>query len=253
MLVSWFSAGVSSFIATYLMRDKIDKILYCHIEDQHPDTLRFINDCEKALGYKIEKIQSPYKNVDSVQKQFQFINSAYGNKCTEILKKRVRKQWEYGKKNLTYIWGFDLNEKHRKEQIEASMPQCDHIFPLIDHQLTKQECHGMLKELKIKRPKMYDLGYHNNNCIGCPKGGMGYWNKIRIDFPEVFLKRAKREREIGHTCIKDINGPIYLDELDPNRGRFEEEIMEDCDIICQLKMCGTKGAVNNNMKEKVGE
>lgn len=31
---------------------------------------------------------------------------------------------------------------------------------------------------------MYDLGYANNNCIGCVKGGIGYWNKIRIDFPE---------------------------------------------------------------------
>ncbi len=37
---------------------------------------------------------------------------------------------------------------------------------------------------------MYDLGYPNNNCIGCVKGGMGYWNKIRKDFPEVFQKRA---------------------------------------------------------------
>ena len=33
------------------------------------------------------------------------------------------------------------------------------------------------------------MGYNNNNCIGCIKGGMGYWNKIRVDFPEVFEKR----------------------------------------------------------------
>ncbi|WP_113675893.1 phosphoadenosine phosphosulfate reductase family protein [Vallitalea guaymasensis] len=236
MLVSWFSAGVSSFIATYLIKDEVDKIIYCHIEDQHPDTLRYVTDCEKILCRKIEILKSPYGNVDNVQKQFRFINSAYGNKCTEILKKRVRKEWETGKKNLTYVWGFDFNERHRKEQTEESMPEVNHIFPLIDHQLTKQECHGMAAKLGVKRPKMYDLGYHNNNCIGCPKGGMGYWNKIRVDFPEVFEKRARREREIGHTCLKDANGPIYLEELDPNRGRFEEEIMEDCNIICQLKI-----------------
>ena len=81
---------------------------------------------------------------------------------------------------------------------------------------------------------MYDLGYSNNNCVGCPKGGIGYWNKIRVDFPEVFELRAKREREIGHTCLKDKNGPIYLDELDPNRGRMEDEIMEECSIFCQI-------------------
>ena len=78
---------------------------------------------------------------------------------------------------------------------------------------------------------MYDLGYRNNNCIGCVKGGMGYWNRIRIDFPGVFDARAKLEREIGASCIKD----VYLDELDPNRGRLEDEVMEECDLICQIQ------------------
>jgi len=27
--------------------------------------------------------------------------------------------------------------------------------------------------------------------------GIGYWNKIRVDFPEVFKKRCKMERLIG--------------------------------------------------------
>ena len=112
------------------------------------------------------------------------------------------------------------------------MPEHNHTFPLIERGLTKEDCHGILRKLGIKRPKMYDLGYRNNNCIGCVKGGMGYWNKIRQDFTEVFNKRAKQEREIGHTCI---NG-IYLDELEPDRGRFEDEILEDCNIICQINL-----------------
>lgn len=77
---------------------------------------------------------------------------------------------------------------------------------------------------------MYDLGYRNNNCIGCVKGGMGYWNKIRIDFPEVFERMAKLEREIGHSCI---NG-IFLDELELGRGRMEDEIIPDCSVMCYL-------------------
>ena len=77
---------------------------------------------------------------------------------------------------------------------------------------------------------MYDLGYYNNNCRGCVKGGMGYWNKIRVDFPEVFANRAKMERDIGASCIKG----VYLDELDPSRGRMSEEVMQDCSIFCQL-------------------
>ena len=86
------------------------------------------------------------------------------------------------------------------------------------------------------RPKMYELGYANNNCVGCVKGGMGYWNHIRKDFPEVFESRAKLEREVGHSMLKDKNGPVYLDELDPNRGDMNTEIMPDCGIMCYLSL-----------------
>ena len=233
MRVSWFSAGVSSFIAAYIEKDNIDKIIYTHIDDQHKDTMRFLKDCEKALGKEIEILQSEYKNVSNVIKQFRFINGPYGARCTSVLKKRVRKEWEHEHQDeeLTYIWGYDIEEKHRAERLLESMPEFNHKFPLIERQLTKQDCHGIMKELGIERPAMYDLGYQNNNCIGCVKGGMGYWNRIRRDFPEVFWDRARQERMVGASCI---NG-VYLDELDPNRGRLEEEVMEECNIICQIQ------------------
>ncbi len=236
MVVSWFSAGVSSFIATYLEKDNVDKIIYTHIDDQHEDTMRFLKDCEKAIGKEIEILQSPYKTVNDVIRQFRFINSPYGARCTDILKRRVRKEWEYEHRNesLTYIWGYDIEERRRAERLLESMPQFKHKFPLIEKQLTKDDCHGILRGLGIKRPMMYELGYRNNNCIGCVKGGMGYWNKIRKDFPEVFAERAKLEREIEATCIKG----IYLDELEPDRGRIEDEVMDECSIICQIVNMG---------------
>lgn len=232
MIVSWFSAGVSSFIAAYIEKDNIDKIIYTHIDDQHEDSMRFLRDCEKALGKEIEILQSPYKNVSDVVRQFRFINSPYGAKCTDILKKRVRKEWEHAHKgeDLTYIWGYDIEERHRAERLLESMPQFKHKFPLIERGFKKEDCHGILRELGIKRPAMYDLGYRNNNCIGCVKGGMGYWNRIRVDFPDIFKDRAALEREVGASCIKG----IYLDELEPDRGRLQEEVMEECSIICQL-------------------
>jgi len=230
MKVCWFSSGVSSFIAGYLEKDSIDKFLYIHIEDQHPDTMRFLKDCEKALGREIEVLQSQYKSVDNVCKTFNTNNTPWGARCTDVLKKRVRKEWEYDKKDLTYIWGYDLEELHRAERIQEAFPQHKHIFPLIERGLYKADCHGMLKNMGIKRPAMYDMGYRNNNCIGCIKGGMGYWNKIRLDFPDIFELRAKQERECGHSNLKG----VYLDELDPTRGKIEDEIMDDCGIYCQI-------------------
>lgn len=237
--VCWISAGVSSFVAGWLVRNTVDKFIYIDIDDQHPDSLRFIADCEKALGKEIEILKSTeYSCVGAVCRANRFIVSAKGAKCTQILKRRVRKKWEWEHQDyaITYVWGMDSNEKHRADRLYESMPDFEHEFPLIDRNLTKADAHGICASLGIKRPAMYDLGYPNNNCVGCVKGGKGYWNKIRHDFPEVFADRAKMEREIGHSILHDKNGMIFLDELDPNAGRMSAEILEDCSIYCQLAL-----------------
>ena len=119
-------------------------------------------------------------------------------------------------------------ERERASHMKENFPEFTHEFPLIEHCLTKNDCHYLLQQLGIKRPVMYDLGYDNNNCIGCVKGGMWYWNKIRIDFPEVFEKMAKLEREVGHSCI---NG-CFLDELERGRGTKGSELTGDCSVAC---------------------
>lgn len=233
MKVCWMSAGVSSFIAGWLARDTVDQFIYIDIDDQHPDSMRFIKECEQALGRPIEILKSKYASVDSVCRTFMFLNSAYGAKCTDVLKKRVRKEWQtrYKEYALTYVWGFDGTEVDRADRLLGAMSEFEHEFPLIENNISKQQAHGICEKLGIARPAMYDMGYNNNNCVGCIKGGMGYWNKIRVDFPDVFENRARLERLIGRSCIKG----VFLDELDPKRGRMSEEILPDCGIACELE------------------
>jgi len=232
--VAWFSAGVSSAVATKLMIEQIDKIIYTHIEDQHPDTMRFVRDCEEWFGKSVEILQSPYMSVENACRMSGgrgYINGPGGAACTKFLKRRVRKEWEATQtENLRYVWGMDYGEKTRAERLHETMPDQEHVFPLIDRHMTKESAHQTLTASGIRRPEMYELGYSNNNCIGCVKGGQGYWNHIRLDFPEVFAARAKMERVIQATCIKG----IYLDELDPKKGRHEPPIVGDCGILCEL-------------------
>lgn len=230
--VVWISAGVSSFIAGYLAKD-VDEWIYIDVEDQHPDSMRFIHDCEKVIGRQITVLSSQYyHNVEQVCRSVRYVNGPTGAPCTRHLKKQVRKRWEqeHNGEELIYVWGMDCNEKHRADRIREGFPQVLHEFPLIDRSLTKEDAHGILKTLGIRRPAMYDMGYSNNNCIGCVKGGAGYWNKIRYDFPEVFKSRAIMERDIGHSILKD----CFLDELPEDKGRMSEEVMEECSILCQI-------------------
>jgi hypothetical protein len=87
---------------------------------------------------------------------------------------------------------------------------------------------------------MYQLGYKNNNCIGCVKGQAGYWNKIRQDFPDRFQQMAQIERKLGRKICKlewrkdgkRFLKRIYLDELPPNAGSYQSEQDLDCGIHC---------------------
>ena len=228
--ISWFSAGVSSAVATKLAINRIDRVIYTHINDQHPDTLRFVKDCEIWFKKEIEIIQSPYQDVEAACLSARYINGVAGAACSRLLKRQVRIEWERRHNEpLRYAWGMDYAEKHRCIRLEKTMPMQEHFFPLAEQKISKKQAHEILAASGIKRPKMYDLGYNNNNCLGCVKGGMGYWNKIRVDFPNVFEARSKMERKIGATCL---NG-IYLDELDPNKGRQSKPIIADCGMFCE--------------------
>ncbi len=235
--VSWFSTGVSSAVATKLVADELDQIIYVHIDDQHPDSLRFVKECEAWIGKPITILQSEKKTVAAAVLSAGgrgWINGVGGAACTRALKKRVRQDWEQANTALypmQYVWGMDAGEKSRAARILETMPEFQHRFPLIEKRIGKAEAHEILRASGIRRPAMYDMGYHNNNCIGCVKGGMGYWNKIRVDFPAVFASRARLEREVGASCIKG----AYLDELAPDAGRHEPPIADDCGIMCELQ------------------
>lgn len=87
--VCWLSAGVSSFIAGYLDKENIDKFIYIDVADQHPDSLRFIHDCEAILGKHIDIIKSSkYANVEEAVLAFGgFINrKTFFSPCTKPFK-----------------------------------------------------------------------------------------------------------------------------------------------------------------------
>lgn len=232
--VSWFSAGASSAVATKLALGEIDRIIYTHIDDQHPDTMRFLKDCEDWFGRSITILKSHYETVENACRMAGgkgYINGPGGAACTLRLKRQVRIRWEQEHPGpLRYVWGLDYDERNRAERIVEKMPEQDHLFPLIEQKITKERAHELLKASGIKRPAMYDMGYPNNNCIGCVKGGAGYWNKIRDDFPDVFKKRAEMERAIGASMI---NG-TFLDELPEDKGRQLKPIVGDCGIFCEI-------------------
>ena len=239
-VIAWFSCGATSAVACKLALGKYSnvRVVYIDTHSGHSDNLRFIRDCEDWYGVNIEVRDNPaWANVSDVISRTGFINGPFGAACTLHLKKEVRYFLE---KELVQwagqVWGFEFtrHEINRAIRLQEQYPSIKPLFPLIEEGLTKSDCLAILRSQGIELPVMYRMGYHNNNCIGCVKGGIAYWNKIRRDFPDVFLGMAQLERRVGHTCLKDENDLLFLDELDPSRGRGLAPLVPSCSLMCQL-------------------
>ncbi|AHX01111.1 hypothetical protein M316_0046 [Nitrincola phage 1M3-16] len=241
-ILCWWSAGVTSAIACKLAieaygRENIE-LIYFKIDSAHSDNDRFKKECEEWYSLPIHVRRSDkYLDQFDVIEKTRYINGPSGARCTLELKKSVRYSVE---KEIDYkhqVFGFEFSKKeiNRALRFLEQYPQASPIFPLIEKKMDKAACLHYLEKVGIKRPEMYTLGYSNNNCVGCVKGGAGYWNKIRVDFPEVFEKMAHLEEKIGATCLKDKNGRIPLKDLEPNRGRGLKIIMPDCGSFCEIE------------------
>ena len=242
------SGGVSSFIAGLLSdarHGNDSEWIYIHVADQHEDTLRFVHDCEQYIGRKITILQSQkYSCVADVCRAKRYTNSPHGAPCTGCLKKNVRKNWEkpFLKEGIrfSYVWGMDGSEGERAARMITSEKDCyDHEFPLIDMGLSKADCHYLIGLTGVKRPIMYDLGFPNNNCICCCRGGRFSWNLCRKYFPEKFAERAALERELGHTFLKD----CFLDELPEGAGRKTQHLENPTFTLNALMAAGTLGLI----------
>tara|TARA_R110002096_G_scaffold76623_2_gene181013 strand:- start:333 stop:1127 length:795 start_codon:yes stop_codon:yes gene_type:complete len=236
--IGWFSCGVTSAVACKLAVEKYGKenveLYYIVIDSAHWDNERFIRDCEKWIGTKVIKVQSEkFSDQFEVIKKRRYINGVAGAPCTSELKKNVRYSVE---SNVDYdgqIFGFEFEKKEINRAIRFSQQHANAkpLYPLIDRKMTKQQCAELLLINGIKLPKMYELGFHNNNCIGCVKGGKGYWNHIKKHFPDYYERMSELEEDIGATCIKGTS----LKNLKPNEGKHEPPIVPNCGTFCEIE------------------
>jgi len=273
--IAHFSHGVPSAVAAFLAVKEFGlqnvRVVTCDTGSEHSDNERFAKEVEAWAGFKIDYLKSEkYEDVDDVIEKTRWIAGIGGARCTGELKKiPAQKIITWGKGQEIEILGYTLEEQDRVNKWIANNSERKIDPILVRNGLTKEDCQGIISRAGIKRPEMYNLGYRNNNCIGCVKGGIGYWNKIRVDFPDVFARRAKQERDIGATInkirtAKKKNGlPVwptwvfsltnysalnkdgveqwktgairmYLDEMPDDIGHYPSEIEVQCGIICML-------------------
>lgn len=236
-VVLWFSCGDASAVAVALGLRKFGATHECVIArivipSEHADNDRFAADCAKWWGRPIINMASTeYSDTWDVWERRRYIAGIAGAPCTTYLKKAVRKDFQ--RHDDIHVFGYTAEETERARRFREINFELAVDFPLIDGGLSKADCHAVVRAAGIDLPAMYLLGFDNNNCIGCVKGGAGYWNKIRRHFPDRFARMAELCRRLGVRLIKQNGVRIFLDELLPGTGRQHDEIEIDCSAFCE--------------------
>lgn len=253
-VIVWFSCGATSAVSAKIAVSTLDnvEVVYCDTGGEHPDNMRFLKDVGRWIDREVTILKNEkYKDHFDVFEKTRYLVGVNGARCTIELKKKMREQ--YQKADDVHIFGFSIEEQGRAKRLSDNFPELNLEFNLIDRGLSKPDCLALVEQSGIELPVMYKLGYSHNNCIGCVKGQMGYWNKIRKDFPEIFERMANLEREIGAAINKTYAGDgerkvVYLDELTPDMGNPEKEPIIDCSLFCE--MLKEDLSVSNNKEVK---
>lgn len=239
MIVVWFSCGVASAVAAKMTLNKYVgqpiRVVYCPVVEEDHDNLRFKLDVEKWLGVEIENAENPKFpkcSAYEVWERRRFMSGPKGAPCTLELKKEARYHWERQNKPDFHVLGFTADEKDRHDRFIKT--ERENVLPiLIDAGATKANCFGIIGRAGIQRPRVYEMGYSNANCIGCVKAtSPTYWNLVKKTHPEVFASRAEQSRRLGAKLTRVKGKRIFLDELKTTDiGRAMESW--DCGVFCQ--------------------
>jgi 3'-phosphoadenosine 5'-phosphosulfate sulfotransferase (PAPS reductase)/FAD synthetase len=239
-IVCRYSSGCPSAVASKLAiaeygADRV-YIVKSDTRSEHADNERFDREVSEWLGKEITYLASDeYQDIWHVFEKERFIVSHQGAKCRSVLK--MVPFYDFWLPSDTLIFGYtaDKRDAARADRLRANSAE-KMAFPLIERNLTKGDCKAIIERAGIEIPMMYRLGFQNNNCRGCPKGGMGYWNLIRENFPEDFERMSAIQRELGPGSgfLVRRGERITLDQLLPEDGKHDDDLEFECSIMCAL-------------------
>lgn len=210
----WFSCGAASAVAAYMAKRVYPaaelRILNTPVPEEDEDNQRFRQDVQDWVGAEIETVVNENEKLRSCDDVWthNYMSTPYGAKCTQLIKKQSRQQWERRNPGYEHILGFTADEQDRHDKFVMTERQ---IIPiLIDLGIDKQECYRILLSVGLELPRMYSMGYPNANCVGCSKAtSPTYWNHVRACHPEVFDKRVIQSDRYGAKLARC--HPKYLD------------------------------------------
>jgi len=232
-VVSWFSCGAASAVATKL--SKPDIIVYCDTGSEDEDNHRFMKDCEEWFGLEITTIKSDkFDSTWDVWEKRKYISGIAGAPCTGELK--IKPRLKFQRDDDIHVFGYtaDSNDVRRAKSLQEHWPDLEIQIPLIDKGLTKAACLAMIEKAGIKPPRVYAMGFPNANCIPCCKAtSPAYWALVRKEFPVEFKRMSDLSHKYGVRLATKDGERMFIDEISADQ-ETTKPIAPECDFLCSI-------------------
>jgi hypothetical protein len=213
-------------------------IVNAYLEEEDKDNRRFLADVERWYGHPVTVLRDEKygASTDEVWRRERYMKGPRGASCTRALKARILD--DFRRPGDVDVIGYTAEEQDRFDDFRERHPGIEVRAPLIEAGLGKADCLAMIERAGIELPLMYRLGFSNANCVGCIRGGKGYWNKIRVHFPKRFAAVAAIEQDIGPSAFlfydENTKTRFSLNELPPDAGRDQDEPDISCSFFCSI-------------------
>lgn len=172
------------------------------------DTIRFLGEIANKLGIEVTE-QSDGRSVQEVENDEGALANNRMAFCSRILKAEQRDKFfadlrAAGVTEIINVVGFSAIETERVQRATARAEKDGYKvrFPVVEEGITKQQAADWCIALGVRPPRMYQWSEHAN-CVGCRRGGKAYWLAVKDNRPDVFKIAVMREKEFGHTFLKD--------------------------------------------------
>ena len=207
-----YSGGLASFFEAKLSIEKYGKenieLVFCDTKSEDEDLYRFLDDTEKYLDMKIIRLVDGRDIWECAYQDNFLYNSRIAN-CTVYLKMRLFKKYikQFNPLDITVHIGFNYLEKHRFDRTKPHYLPIKIESLIMNTTLSQGKMIEQLKEINIKLPKLYKLGFVHNNCGGfCFKAGIGHFQQLYEKMPDRYDYHMNKEQEL----IKQIGQKVSI-------------------------------------------